>query len=78
MKSNHLTVYFYDNLLLRNLVSLELASYKFGIGMNLHDQKGIITVRNFNLDLPYHNKMFKQCFEYYSMVFCGELTKSGL
>ena len=44
-KIHHVTVYFYDNLLLRNLVNLEQASYKYSIRMNLHDQKGIIVVK---------------------------------
>jgi len=77
-KSHHVIVYFYDSLLLRDLVNLEQASYKFDIGINLHGQKGIIIVRNFDLDLPNNNKMCKQCFEKYSMEFCAELAKSGL
>jgi hypothetical protein len=77
-KSQHVTVYFYDNLLLRNSVNLEQALYKFGTGINLHGKKGIIIVRNFDLDLPNHNNMCKQCFEKYSMEFCAELAKSGL
>jgi len=60
------------------LVNLKQAPYKFRLGINIHDRKGIVIVRNLDLDLPNHNKMCKQCFEKYSMVFCGELAKSGL
>jgi hypothetical protein len=50
-------------LLLRNLVHLGTTSYTFGVAMDLCGQNRNIEARNFGVDVPHHNKMFKQCLE---------------